>query len=296
MVFQGTVLGPALWNVFFSDVAFAAACGGGETAAFADDLNVFKKFPVGTSNAAIVADMNVTQQEVHRWGKRYRVTFDSAKEHIAIIHPDHGEGNDFRLLGSLIDVKLLMHVTIDELLCRVRPKVKSLVRTRRLYNHKDMLRLFKTHIWNYLEYHNGVIQHAAASQLERLEDLQRGFLEEIHLTEQVAFLDYNFAPLCLRRDIGLLGFLHKRVLGKCHIAIIRFFGFRPHGAPWHDKQLDSKMDECNRRPALYKRSMFHMVDVYNRLPQDVVDIDSVSAFQSCLTRIAKSRCEDGIRN
>ena len=40
-VFQGTVLGPPLWNVFFSDVAIPAKALGGKEAMFADDLNVF---------------------------------------------------------------------------------------------------------------------------------------------------------------------------------------------------------------------------------------------------------------
>ena len=40
-VFQGTVLGPTLWNSFFADVAIEAASGGGTPRKFADDLNVF---------------------------------------------------------------------------------------------------------------------------------------------------------------------------------------------------------------------------------------------------------------
>ena len=44
MIFQGTVLGPPLWNAFFADVALAASATGGNEAMFADDLNVFRKF------------------------------------------------------------------------------------------------------------------------------------------------------------------------------------------------------------------------------------------------------------
>ena len=40
-VFQGTVLGPPLWNTFFADVSVPAASTGGQEAVFADDLNVF---------------------------------------------------------------------------------------------------------------------------------------------------------------------------------------------------------------------------------------------------------------
>ena len=43
-VFQGTVLGPPLWNSFFADVAMPARSTGGKEAMFADDLNVFQEF------------------------------------------------------------------------------------------------------------------------------------------------------------------------------------------------------------------------------------------------------------
>ena len=146
MVFQGTVLGPTLWNSFFSDIAFAASCGGGESRLFADDLNVFKKFALSVSNEEVKADMRLSQREIHRWGHRNRVTFDSSKEHLMIIHPVQGEGMDFRLLGSLIDVKLSMSPAVQDVLDRARPKVKSLLRTRGMYNHTQMLDQYKTHI------------------------------------------------------------------------------------------------------------------------------------------------------
>ena len=41
-VFQGTVLGPPLWNTFFADVSTPASSTGGREAMFADDLKIFK--------------------------------------------------------------------------------------------------------------------------------------------------------------------------------------------------------------------------------------------------------------
>ena len=40
MVFQGTVLGPSLWNAFFADVAEFVPCENQEINLFADDLTV----------------------------------------------------------------------------------------------------------------------------------------------------------------------------------------------------------------------------------------------------------------
>ena len=40
-VFQGTVLGPPLWNTFFADVVRPASSSGGRPSIFAGNLNVF---------------------------------------------------------------------------------------------------------------------------------------------------------------------------------------------------------------------------------------------------------------
>ena len=146
------------------------------------------------------------------------------------------------------------------------------------------------------EYHNGVLLLACLFQLQRFDSMQRGYLHEIHLTEEEAFLNHNFAPPCLRRDIGLLRFLHKRNLGLCHPAIVQFFPRTRHIQPYHDKQLDDHLSRCVYMRQLYRRSIFHVVLVYNRLPQEVVDITSVSKFQACLTDMAKRKCADGKPN
>ena len=49
-VFQGTVLGPTLWNTFFNDVATEASSQGGREVLFADDLNTFKSYSLEVSN------------------------------------------------------------------------------------------------------------------------------------------------------------------------------------------------------------------------------------------------------
>ena len=56
-VFQGTVLGPPLWNTYFADVSDPASQDGGEAHKFADDMNVFQKFPVDTENGVLCDTM-----------------------------------------------------------------------------------------------------------------------------------------------------------------------------------------------------------------------------------------------
>ena len=91
-VLQGTVLGPALWNTFFGDVAIEAASGDGTPRKLADNLNVFQKFPIETSSTTIFAKITTARTNVHKWGQRNRFIFDVDREHVAIIHPVQGEG------------------------------------------------------------------------------------------------------------------------------------------------------------------------------------------------------------
>ena len=119
----------------------------------------------------------------------------------------------------------------------------------------------------------------------------------MQISEQEAFINFNFAPTILRRNIGVLGLLHKRVLGLCHPSfekLLPWYDQRfnvPRGVG-HTKQLYGHSIEINFNSALFNRSVFAMVDIYNNLPQDIVDIDNVSLFQKRLTAIAKERCNN----
>ena len=131
--------------------------------------------------------------------------------------------------------------------------------------------------------------------------MQRRYLNELSVTEEVAFIEHNFAPPSLRRDVAILGLIHKRVLGLPHPAyeeMLPFFGpewYTPPCMPKHSKQLDNKRSQCIFRHAMYNRSIFGMVDVYNRLSQRLVDCDNLKLFQRELTAIAKKQCERGDR-
>ena len=105
----------------------------------------------------------------------------------------------------------------------------------------------------------------------------------------------------LRRDIGILGFLHKANLRQCHPCIQALFrvGLVSNarsisdlgGPPKHNKCMESYIDRVTTQHDLYHRSIFNTVRIYNILPQSVVDEINVKAFQSKLTHVARLKCE-----
>ena len=195
----------------------------------------------------------------------------------------------------MMDVHLRMDEAVDHIVAVARPKIKALLRSKGSYSLADMLTQYKTHIWGITEYANGAILHASETALNKLDNLQRSFLRELHMTEEEAFLEFNFAPSALRRDIGILGFLQKRVLNLCHPGIYRFLPMSHSTSQNHNKQISYHLDQCICRHQLYFRSLFSKVIEYNRLPQRIVDSPSVKAFQSELTRVARHYCKGGSR-
>jgi len=248
---------------------------------------------------AVENDLTECRARVHTWGRMNRVSFDASKEHLVVMHPSEYHGDPFKMLGLMIDLDLRMHSAIDQLLSKIRPKSTAILRTRAYYSIGELINQYKTHIWCLVELHCGGYFHAASTLLEKVDQVQRSFLTKLGVSEETAFLDFNFAPTVLRRTIGILGLLHKRVLGKSHRSfdkLLPWYAERfdtPRGFG-HNKQLYGHWLEATEHRALYDRSIFAMVDIYNNLPQYVVDAPDVSTFQTLLTNKAKERCRQQV--
>ena len=76
----------------------------------------------------------------------YRVAFDPLKEEFAVLATRSGDAQTFRVLGPLLDEKLLMHECIEKLYRKAKSKVRALLRCRRFSSTGDMLSLFKAHV------------------------------------------------------------------------------------------------------------------------------------------------------
>jgi hypothetical protein len=212
-----------LWNVFFKDVSAAAEKRGGQEAKFADDLSVHKTYPAEAPNSKVLEDLHLCQQDVHNWGVQNRMAFDTSKEEFVVIHHVQGEGADFRLLGPVFDPKLQMHTAVQKLVHKARPKLQALLRTRRYYNTSDLVLQFKAHVLCVLESATPAVYHAAASVLEPLDHVLGSFLRQLELPAEEAFLQYNLGPLAWRRDVAMLGLLHKCALGLAHSKLRALF-------------------------------------------------------------------------
>ena len=119
------------------------------------------------------------------------------------------------------------------------------------------------------------------------------------LNESEAFLRKGgLAPLELRRDIAVLGFLHKIQLGDVHPDLHGLFtrDIEPATAPTRRaaRRHARQFREQPGNSLYFKQSLFGALTVYNFFPTYAIEATTVKAFQILLTRDARSACESQV--
>ena len=146
---------------------------------------------------------------------------------------------------------------------------------------------------SFIEYRTPAIYHACDTVLHQLDHVQESFLKEVGVSEVDALIAFKLAPLKCRRDMAMLGLIHRTVLGKGpHHFQTYFFRASPRAQRdtraarrRHTKQLHNP-----RGPAFseqLRRSVLGLVAVYKLLPQEAVATESVSQFQGYLQSMLK---------
>ena len=306
MVFQGTVWGPALWNIFYADAAKPIHKHLFTDIIFADDLNAFRKYGPKVPQHQILEDMSSCQAELHAWGRANQVSFDAGKESHHILSITRPYGSGFELLGVSFDTKLLMADSVDHLAKDCRWKLAVILRTRRFNTGEQLVALYKAQLLSFIEYRTAAIYHACDSALASLDRIQDKLLEAAGASRAEALGAFNLAPLSARRDIALLGLIHRAVLGRGPQHFREFFKLNGEAgrasSGRHRLQLVEYEDghwtdfalprSC---PANYIRhSVLGLVSVYNRLPASIVEVSSsVSFFQSGLQDLLRHSAGSG---
>jgi len=289
MVYQGTVWGPPFWNTYFSDSAASMSALGFTSIYYADDLNSFKSFPGTVSDEQIHRQLDEAQVELHAWGRADQVSFDPGKESFHILSRSRPAGEDFTILGITLDCKLVMQSAIDQCVTACGWKLESICRSKRFFCDAELILFYKAHLLSYIEYRTPAIYHSAQSNLRPLDAVQTRFLRQLHVSDEDALIHFRLAPLSTRRDISMLGLIHRTVLGEGPVHFRAFFKLwsSPGGRYRRQRHTRQLEDPCDRPscPNYVLNSAFGLVAIYNLLPQYVVDSASVKAFQGKLQDI-----------
>ena len=283
MVFQGTVLGPTLWNLFFEDARTALNEWFFEEVVFADDMSAYRVFMPDTCNETIMKTIKSVQHELHTWGRANQVDFDAKKESAHILSLTEPVGDSFKLLGVTFDVALTMSDAVAEVVTAASWKLRTLLRTRRYYTDAELIVLYKAHLLSFLEYRTSAIYHAPRAFLARLDAIQTRFLRDAGVSELAALMEFNLAPLGLRRDIAMLGLLHRAALKQGPPHLQGMFKRRPGSFMLEDPHSNS-----GRQHSSLRRSAWGLIPVYNRLGSGAQCILQVRDFQYYLQERVKN--------
>ena len=275
MVYQGTVTGAILWNLFFEDARLPINECFFEEVVYADDLNSYREFPSDTPNDIILVSLKSCQHELHTWGAANQVAFDAGEESQHVLSLSDPFGCNFKMLGVPFDTMLSMADAVSEIVSAASWKLRTLMRTRRFYSASDLIALYKAHLLSYLEYRTPAIYHCTRAVICRLDNVQTSFLKDVGVDDVTALIDFHLAPLSARRDMAMLGVIHRTVLGKGPGQFSKFFKPQQHSSILLDPRATTKSP-------LIKRSALGLVAIYNLLPPAIRAARSVAAFQKGL--------------
>lgn len=114
-------------------------------------------------------------------------------------------------------------------------KTRSLLRVRRFCSTYGVIPLSKAHALSYIEYITHGLHFASTSVLDKIDKVQTMFLRQIRVSDAVDFDSCNLAPLRVRRDISMLGVIHRAANSA--------------GPPQLSKLISASIaDTCSRSP------------------------------------------------
>ena len=184
-------------------------------------------------------------------------------------------------------------------------KLSAILRTRRYHSNLEVITLYKAQVLSYIEASTAAIAHAPDFFLAQVDRVQIRLLDELGVTHTAALLEYKLAPIRSRRDIALLGLIHRSNLQQAPPQFSEFFFLRPSDSvdgprQWrlspqaHNMQVFDAINGSHTR--IMERSSLGLVYAYNALPQQLVDLQLVKLFQKKLQAGLLRMAQQGVAN
>ena len=214
-----------------------------------------------------------------------------------------GEGGNTELLGVNFDTALTMADAVRDTVVEVGWKLRTLRRSARYHTDAALLDLYKCRVLSYLEYRTPAVYHATNTVLQPLDKLQERFVHETGVSTLEALMVFNLAPLATRRDMAMLGVVHRAALRKGPSHFWKFFQPERDATHLHWTRLAGRRHSRHLKELrqgrfleVFRRSALGLTAVYNLLPNDTVKESTVKDFQGKLRLLlverATSGCED----
>ena len=189
-----------------------------------------------------------------------------------------------------------------EVAAQAHARLRSLLRCRQFFSTPLLVQLYKSHILSFVESSTPAVYHAPNFFLSQIDRVQEVFLEELGISSDAALIEFNLAPLPVRRDIAMMGLLHRIAHNRAppqFSKLVRLAAhepfprcLRPGGR--HSMQFIDILDGTHSK--MMGRSCLRLIYGWNMLPAALVDTKSASSFQRVLQQAVKRAAKSGLAN
>ena len=178
--------------------------------------------------------------------------------------------------------------------------MRTLVRSAKYHRDAELVLLYKAKVLSYLEYRTAAVYHATDTALLPLNAVQDRFLRKVGVSELEALMVFNLAPLATRRDMAMLGVVHRAALRKGPSHFWKFFQPERDATHLHWTRLAGRRHSRHLKELrqgrfleVFRRSALELTAVYNLLPNDTVKESTVKDFQGKLRLLLEERATSG---
>ena len=99
------------------------------------------------------------------------------------MHPLFYSSSELKLLGVLVDSKLLTHSAARSIATEAGWRLQQLLKSRRVFTTPELMHSYKAQVFSYVESFTPAIFHASPNVLEPVDRVQRRLLRELKLSE-----------------------------------------------------------------------------------------------------------------
>ncbi len=289
---QGSVLGPVLFVLYINDLPAHVDCG---VKMFADDTKIYRQISTMEDCEALQKDL----QGLESWAKTWQMQFHPMKCKVLRVGKNHPafsyqmesaggmcsleEVNSEKDLGVEIDNMLSFDTQCDAM---VKKANRVLCTIRRSFQHLDesvMLQLYKAMVRPHLEYAIEIWAPRLKKHIKTIEAVQRRATKMIpslrHLSYRERLEKLELPTLVYRRKRGDMIQTYKFMHNIWEVEDELLTPRADTGTRGHDYKLFKERYATNVRGHFYSN---RVIDIWNSLPQDIVNAPSVNSFKNRL--------------
>ena len=302
---QGSVLGPLLFIIYIEDLlkTIKSQCPSIHVFGFADDVKL-----LGCNSIQLQKALKIVESWTEKWQLRLQpkktehITFNKRPDHVTTNFKINGtpipKTNHVKDLGLIISSDLKWNTYVSQISLKANRLSHLIFKTFSSKNLNLYKNIFKTYIRPILEYNANIWTSTSISNIKIIENTQRKFTKIVSKKLNIKFDSYKH-----RLEIWNLETLEYRRLKLDLILLYKILNdlisinpddnfHKSHFYQHHNLRRHNLCLKTHNIPKSNIRNNFFSVQIiqlWNQLPQDLVQSKSLIIFKTRLKQIDLSK-------